>query len=257
LELNLMRVIAEKMEANEDVALTTVISQKGTTSCSNGTMIAVDGRGEVIGGSLGEDFLDERVAKEALNCLNRGISHKALISLDGSSVEVFINVLCNHDRLIIAGAGNVAHHVYRYARILGYKVTILDNRAEKLTRERFPEANELILGDMVANISSYNISPRTAIVIASHHHEFDEAILQAVINSSASYIGMLSNRRKAAEIFNRLKDQGVSEELIARAHSPIGLDLGGKKTAEIAMAIMAEIQATKYGRTFSVEYPQK
>lgn len=254
MELKLMRHITEKLEANEEVALITVINLESETSCSNGAMMVVGENGEALGKSLGGKLLDEEIAKEAVTCLNRGLNRKITVTANESSAEVFIGVLSNRQRLIIAGAGNIAHYVYRYARILGYQVTVLDNRAEMLNRQRFPEANELILGDMAANIAAYNINSNMSIVIASHNHEFDEAILQEAVTSPARYIGMLSNRRKAAEVFNRLRERGISEELMSRVHSPIGLDLGGGKTAEIALAIMAEIQANKYGRTFSVGY---
>jgi xanthine dehydrogenase accessory factor len=244
-----MRLLAEKQEADQEVALVTVIS---SDCCSNGLMMAVDREGTVLGGSFGNDLLDQKAAREAKTCLNRGLSRKAYITLENSSTEIFTTALGQHDRLLIAGAGSVAHYVYQIARLLGYKVTIFDNRAEMLTRERFPEAHELILGDIVKNIASYYITEDVSIVIATHHHEFDEAILQKVIASPAGYIGMLSNSRKITVVFDNLRALGIADELIAKVHSPIGLNLGGKKTAEIALAIMAEIQAVKYGRTFNV-----
>ena len=248
-----MSLLAEKQETSQDVALITVIS---SDRCRSGAMMVVDGNGDILGGSIGASSLDEKAAEAAKTCLSRGLSRRISVTTEDGNADIFLNALCNHDRLLIAGAGNVAQHVYKYACILGYKVVIFDNRAEMLTRDRFPEAVELILGDIAENIASYDISENTSIVIASHHHEFDEEILQKVLNSPAGYIGMLSNRRKIVEIFERLRSLGFAEEIIARVHAPIGLDLGGKKTAEIALAIMAEVQAVKYGRNFNSTIPQ-
>jgi len=124
----------------------------------------------------------------------------------------------------------------------------MDNRPDMLTKDRFPEAHELIAGDIVENLKACSITENTNIVIATHHHEFDEKSLQAVISSPASYIGILSNSRKVEVYYKNLKAINIPDELINRVYSPIGLDLGGKRTAEIALAVVSEIQAVKYKR---------
>lgn len=246
-ELNLMRLLAEKQEANEEVALITVISSSAKNS-SAGAMMVIDMNGEILGGSLGSELLQENARLEAKTCIQRGLCRKSIINSETSEVEVFVKSFCHTDRLIIAGAGNVALNVYKIANLLGYNIRIIDNKAEMLTRERFPEARELILGDIVEQLSQCDITEATSIVIASHHHEFDEAALQAVITSPAKYIGVLGNKRKVNAYYNNLNSMGFSEELINRVHMPIGHDLGGRKTAEIALSIIAEIQAVKYER---------
>ncbi len=157
---------------------------------------------------------------------------------------------CNHtrDRLIIAGSGKVALNIYKIASLLDYNISVIDNRAETLTRERFPQACELLLGDIVELLESYEITETTSIVLVTNNHEFDQPALQAVIESPARYIGVMGNKRKVTTYFNNLKIMGISDELIGRVHLPIGLDIGGQLAAEIALAAVAEIQAVKYGR---------
>jgi xanthine dehydrogenase accessory factor len=162
--------------------------------------------------------------------------------------EGFNSVFSDGERLVIAGSGNVALHIYKFAQILGYKVTVIDNRAETLTRERFPEASELLLGDIVELLNDYSINETTSIVLVSYQHEFDEAALQVVIRSPARYIGVLGNKRKVTAYFSKLNVPDISEEHMDKVHMPVGLDLGGQRAAEIALAVMAEIQAVKYGR---------
>jgi xanthine dehydrogenase accessory factor len=140
-------------------------------------------------------------------------------------------------------------YIHKFARILGYQVTVIDNRAEVLTKERFPDAHKLILGDIVKELSSCEITESTNIVIATHNHEFDEPTLQTVVSSQAGYIGVLGNSRRVADYFRNLEQLGIPEKLLGRIYSPVGLDLGGKRTSEIALAVVAEIQAVKYGRT--------
>lgn len=120
------------------------------------------------------------------------------------------NAFCYFDKLIIVGSGSVALNIYKIAMVLGYRITVVDNRTETLTEARFPGADKLLLGDIVENLSSCDIDENTSIVIATHHHKFDEPALKAVIHSPARYIGILSNRRKAASYFDNLRAQGIA-----------------------------------------------
>lgn len=153
------------------------------------------------------------------------------------------------DRLIIVGSGNVAFNLYKFALILGYNITMIDDNPEMLNRERFPEAGDLLVGDIVQLLKQCPITPATSIVLLSHHHEFDKDALVAVIDSPARYIGIMGNKRKVTAYFSALETLGTDRRLIERVHIPIGLDLGGQLAAEIALAAMAEIQAVKYKRT--------
>ncbi len=152
------------------------------------------------------------------------------------------------DSIIIAGSGNVAWNIYRFASMLGYDITIIDNRAETLTRERFPQASRLLLGDIVEHLKDCEITSTTSIVVLTHNHEFDEPILQAVIKSSARYIGIMGNKRKVTAYLAHLVSLGVEDEHIQKIHLPIGLDIGGELAADIALAAVAEIQAVRFGR---------
>lgn len=152
------------------------------------------------------------------------------------------------DPLIIVGSGNVAFNLYKFASILGYSITMIDNDPQALTRERFPEAKEIKVGDIVPHLQECAISSQTSIVLLSHHHQYDEAALVAVIDSPARYIGIMGNKRKVTAYFSALEEKSTQHHMMERVHIPIGLDLGGELAAEIALAAMAEIQAVKYGR---------
>lgn len=242
---NLMRLLEEKKKKREEVALVTVLSSSGDGCNAGGRMALIDRDGRVIGGSLGGGSFEEKVAKEAKICIERGNSRKLLFDEEGSPT-VFIKAICNYDRLIIVGSGELPLNLYRIARILDYSVTVVDNRSETLTAQRFPEA-ELCLGEIPDCLRSCEIDEDTSIVIATHHHQFDEVALKAVIFSPARYIGVLSNRHRALAYLDSLRALNVPDELLRRVYTPLGLDLGGRKTAEIALAAMAEIIAVKYG----------
>lgn len=244
----LMRILAAKQEQGEEAALVTVIASNLMQLGQPGTMMVVDQYGLVAGGYIGDDTLQEMARKETEKSLSKGLSRKVMLSSDGKEMEIFITVFGHKDKLLIVGSGNLVLDVYQMAVILGYSISIIDNQPETLTRTRFPLARELLLGDIVELLGTWEIDANTSIVIASHNHDYDEPALQAVINSPARYIGILGNRRKVTAYFSKLNALGVAEEKMNRVFIPIGLDLGGQKTSEIALAVMAEIQAFKYGR---------
>lgn len=245
---NLMRIVADKLQNGEEAALVTVIASNLMQFGQPGTMIAVDQFGQVIGGDVGDRTLQEMARKETERSISKGLSRKVTLKNDGNWMEIFIKVFSQKDKLIIVGSGNLVQDIYQLAVVMGYNITIVDNRPETLTRERFPLASQLLLGDIVEMLKSCAIDSNTSIVLVSHNHEYDEPALLAVANSPARYIGILGNKRKVTAYFSKLNEMGVSEELMYRVYVPVGLDLGGQKNAEIALCIMAEIQAVKYKR---------
>ena len=244
----LIQIFADKEQDGKEVALVTITASNLMQGGKPGTMILVDQFGQVIAGEMGDCMFQEMAAKEAQRYISKGLSRKIMLSSGDKFMEIFINVSCPADKLIIVGSGNMVQDLYELALVVGFNTSVIDNNPETLTRERFPLANELLLGDIEELLKSSTIDSSTSIVLVSHNHEYDEPALLAVVNSPARYIGILGNKRKVTAYFSRLSEIGVPEELMNRVYVPVGLDLGGQKTSEIALAIMAEILAVKYGR---------
>jgi len=129
----------------------------------------------------------------------------------------------------------------------GFCVVVVDDRADMASEERFPHADERIVGDIVAGLSTFPITPNTYVVIVTRGHALDEEVLRAVIDSDAAYVGMIGSRRKVRVIFGNLREDGIDEALIERVHSPIGLDIGSETPAEIAVSILAELIRERRG----------
>lgn len=243
-----MRLVSEYQEDKKEIALITVISVSGNENVDVGEMIAVNSSGERLAGDISSDFIAEEAAKRGQICIQRGLSRKEMVKTDIGAAEIFIHTFCNQDHLILAGAGTVSQMIYRFAIMLGYRITVLDNREDMLARERFPDAYELISGDIVENVKKYPFSENSFLVLATHHHEFDEEILRNMVLANLRYIGVLGNSRRVAEYFHNMEDLQIPEEAFRKVCSPIGLDIGGNQTAEIALSVMAQIQAVKYGK---------
>jgi xanthine dehydrogenase accessory factor len=157
--------------------------------------------------------------------------------------EVFVLPLLPPPRMYVFGAVEHAAAVARIGSFLGYHVTVCDARSRFLTRERFPEADELVIAWPDEFLRSAPVDEQTAICVLTHDHKFDIPLLQAALAGPAAYVGALGAKRTNAERLERLRAAGVSEEDLARIHAPIGLDIGARTPEEVAVAVAAEIVA--------------
>jgi xanthine dehydrogenase accessory factor len=151
--------------------------------------------------------------------------------------------------LVIVGAIHIAIPLHRLARVMGYRVTVVDARAQFATRERFPEADELQVRWPDEALVAMTIDRSTAIVILTHDPKFDLPALRAALPTGAGYIGAIGSRKTNQNRFDALRAEGFTEEQLGRVHGPIGLDLGGRGAEATALGIMAEITAVRYGGT--------
>jgi xanthine dehydrogenase accessory factor len=201
-----------------------------------------DGR---LDGSLGDAALDAALVEAATEALKRGQSRT--IELGGRSL--FVEVFPVRPRLIIVGAVEVARTLVRLARELGFETVVIDGRASFATRERFPDADELVVGwpDEVAD--DIGLGPNDAVAVLTHDVKFDEPAIVEALRRHARYVGAVGSRKTQADRRRRLLEAGVSREELDGLRGPVGLDLGGRQPAETALAILAEIVAERYGGT--------
>ena len=150
-------------------------------------------------------------------------------------------------RLVVVGAVEVARHLVRYASELGYEVVVADGRPAFATAERFPDVDRLIVGwpDEVAD--EIGLGPNDAVAILTHDPKFDEPAIREALARGCRYVGAVGSRKTQGDRRERLLAGGVAPDDLARLRGPIGLDLGGREPAETALAIMAEIVASRFG----------
>ncbi|CAB1369286.1 XdhC family protein [Denitratisoma oestradiolicum] len=158
--------------------------------------------------------------------------------------NLFVRVYLGAPRLLIVGAVHIAQSLAPMARLAGYEVTVIDPRRAFASPERFPG---VYLSDEWPDEALARLAPdaRTAVVTLSHDPKLDDPALIAALNSPAFYIGALGSTRTHAKRVARLTDEGLGEQL-ARIHAPVGLDLGGRAPAEIAVSVLAQIIRCRY-----------
>lgn len=229
-------------------------------------LVAEDGR--LLGGTLGDQELDEVAARHALGLIADERQELVVARLDElaaptapefdravikshlGTVRLLFEIARPPLELIICGGGHVGQAIAKLAALLDFKITVIDDRADFAARDKFPDERvRLLANDFVAALRSLRITPVTHIVIVTRGHRHDEICLHEVIDKPARYIGMIGSRRRTTTIRERLKRAGIAPELLRRVHAPIGLDIGALTPEEIALAILAEIVLVRRGGT--------
>jgi xanthine dehydrogenase accessory factor len=133
-------------------------------------------------------------------------------------------------------------------KILDYHVIVLDDRLQFANRERFPDADEILVGDMAQTLKEIPITPFSYIVLITRGHKYDEPCLREIIHGPAKYIGMIGSKRRIKACFQRFKEEEkIAEEVIERVRAPIGLAINTETPEEIAVSILAEIIKVRRG----------
>ena len=191
------------------------------------------------------------VRDAALRALRRETSETTTIETPAGPATVFLEVYAREPRLVIFGGVHVAVALVPLAKALGFYTIVADGRDAFLTRQRFPAADELVLAWPDEAFGRIGLDRSCYVCVLSHDPKFDQPALLAALRSPAVYVGAIGSMKTQETRRGWLRAQGLSEADIARLHGPIGLDLGGRQPAEIALAILAEMIAVRYGGSAS------
>jgi len=163
----------------------------------------------------------------------------------GGTLDIFLEPILPPASLYLFGAGHVALNVCKTASNAGFDVTVVDDRDTYASRERFPEAHQVIADDFERATASLAVTESSYIVIVTRGHRDDMRVLRWAVQTPARYIGMIGSKRKTITIFRELTKEGLSPNLFKRVHAPVGLDIGAVTPEEIGVAITAELIATR------------
>ncbi len=230
----------QAQEVSVSAVLVTVMTTDVTGAVQTARcMIYADGR--VVGpGSLSNALL-KRLA---------GIAGKSGIPrlIDADNQQILVEPTATPITLLIFGAGHVSMPTARMATEVGFRVNVADDRAEFANRERFAEADRVVvIDDFASALAGFTVDENTYVVIVTRGHRHDKTVLAQALRSKAGYIGMIGSRRKRDTIYAALMQEGISSDDIARVHCPIGLAIGADTPEEIAVSINAELIARRAG----------
>lgn len=153
--------------------------------------------------------------------------------------------------MVLVGAGNDAQPVAAMAAMLGWEVSIVDGRASHAAADRFTAAKQVITAAASEFLHHIDIDSYTAVVLMSHNFNYDKDVLQQLLQTSVSYIGLLGPKKRFQRLLNALQEDGctIEEPQQAKMHGPVGLDIGAETSAEIALSIIAEVKSFLHRRS--------
>lgn len=201
-------------------------------------------KGDEIIPVRGGSWVDERLMTEAKSMAKTESS--GVVKVDGG--EIFVDIYAPQPRLIAIGAVHIALPLTQMAQIAGFTTVVIDPRKAFNTESRFPHVGQRLLIWPDEGLREVGLNANDYVLLLTHDDKLDLPALEMVLDSEVKYIGMLSSRQARDKRFELLREKGCSREQLERVHSPVGLDIGARSQEEIALSILAEMTAVRYGK---------
>lgn len=250
--------VTDALDKGEPAALVTIVSTTGSTPQRVGAKMLVfpDGRlvGTIGGGCYENDAFWK--AREAITNRKPQLVHYELDDdfaqetglICGGQMSVYIEPIEPSPELYVIGAGHVGYHLATMAQEVGFAVHVVDDREKFASRERFPNATEVVTEDIPAWLERTKLPAHAYVVIVTRGHTNDLDALRALAPRDLRYVGLIGSRAKVARISDQLLSEGMAPEVLKQVHAPIGLEIGAVTPQEIAVSILAELIAVKHGK---------
>jgi xanthine dehydrogenase accessory factor len=253
--MDLYEEIVSLRRAGRRAALATIVNVRGSIPSFKTAKMLVRDDGSILG-TIGGGCVEGEVWQAAREVMESEKPRTLTFDLNqdpkydtglvcGGTLEIFVEPVLPPVELYIFGAGHVATSLYKVAIIAGFDITVVDDREVYASRQRFPEAQEVIAEDFDKVTSRLQPSASSYIVIVTRGHRDDMRVLRWAVQTPARYVGMIGSKRKTITIFKELQKEGLAPELFERVHAPVGLDIGAITPEEIAVAITAELIAKR------------
>ena len=233
--MNIIARINQLMEKGEVICLATVIASKSANIAVGGKAIFF--ANGLMEGNLGTVEPDQRIRDLALTVFNEKKGRTVDFE---EGFRVFFDILSPENRLLVCGAGHIAVPLVRFARDLGFKVTVLDDRADFANPDRFPDS-DILTGEFSTALRDFPMNTSTYVVVITRGHEHDVDCLQEILKKDTAYVGLIGSRRRVRFVLEILENMGIPNNRLKEVFTPIGIPIGGETPAEIALSIAAEL----------------
>ncbi len=248
----------DALARGEATALVTIVKAEGSTPQRVGAKMLVFADGRTVG-TIGGGCYENDALGKARDAISAGRSRTVRYELSddfaeetglicGGQMEVFIEPIEPAPRLYVIGAGHVGLHLAHLAHQVGFRVHVIDDREKFANRQRFPDADEIVVDSIPDWLHRAELPANAYVVVVTRGHRHDLDALRSVAARDLRYVGLIGSRAKVKRIYDALLEEAMPPECLRRIHAPIGLDIGAVTPEEIAVAILAELIAVKYGK---------
>jgi len=229
--VSLFKTISQQITGNKPGILVTRI-EDGISAMDTGARVFIKEDGKTLGAIPGLD--PEKIS------LSKEISYD-LMPFNSAKDALFVERIALDPRIFLFGAGHVSMFVAKLAKMVGFSITLIDDRPKFANKERFPGADEILITDFKQAFEQLDIYQNSYILIITRGHLHDKTVLQHALSTCASYIGMIGSAKKRNTIYRALMNEGFSKDDLEKVYSPIGLDINAETPEEIAVSIVGEL----------------
>jgi len=254
---DLYEEIVRLRKKGEPAALATIIRHTGSTPRKDSAKMLILRDGTFIG-SVGGGCVEAQAWQTAAEVIetrhskvlkyqmtNEDVEEDGLVC--GGSVEIFIEPIMSRAQLVILGAGHVGQSICHLASLIDFRVTVIDDRKDFVSKERFPEAEQRLSRPFKESLDDLKLMPDSLILVVTRGHSHDQQALETALAQKIRYIGLIGSRRKIKLLVENLLEKGYPPEHFSHLYAPIGLDIGSETPGEIAVSVAAELIAIRKG----------
>lgn len=252
---NFYEEVLKMISQGQKGATATIINTMGSTPREVGAKMLIRENGS-IWGTIGGGCLEAEVWQEAKKVMEEekprivhfdltGKEAEELGMICGGVMDIYIEPVIPQPQVYIFGGGHISLYLSKFSSLVGFQVTVIDDRPQFANKERFPEAEEVLAEEFSSAFNKLKINQASYVVVVTRGHIYDQEVLEWALHTEAIYIGMIGSRKKIQTIYKNLQEKGLSLESLQRVHAPIGLDIGALTPKEIAVAIVAEMIAIR------------
>lgn len=251
--------IARIRAQGEKGAIATVISSHIPPAMQEQSKLVLRADGSIVGGIGTGGFIEDSVRQKAEEVMREdyltvlqfevGDEEAQRWGLEpGDTLDVFVEPIIAIPTLYLFGGGHVSLQIANVAKMVGFKIVVIDDRPAFANKERFPMADETRVEDMYTVFERLHIDDQSYIVAVTRGHQHDEPVIEQAIKTEARYIGMIGSKRKISRMWKKLIERGADKNRLAQVHAPIGLEIGADTPEEIAVSIVAQLIESRRGR---------
>jgi xanthine dehydrogenase accessory factor len=239
--LNIYKEAARIRQKGGAAILASLVSVDGNFPKGEDSKILMKTSGEEVGSLLGGPELKRKVLSEGKEALREKKPRILVFSCEEKRVAILLEPVFCEPTVYIFGGGHVSEQIAPLAKKVHFKVVVIDDREMFANRERFPEADEVIVSEFEKCFERLNVDESSYVVIVTRGHLYDGIVLGQALESNARYIGMIGSRKKIGTLYQSLIEKGIPKELLRRVHAPIGIDINSETPEEIAVSVVAEL----------------
>ncbi len=243
--LNVYREVMRIKQKGGAAILATLITVDDAFPKEADSKMLMKTSGEKIGSLFCGEKIEQRILSEGDALKGNSPTVMFFHSEEENSLwkktEVLLEPIFSEPTVYIFGAGHVSQQLAPLIKRVSFKVVVIDDRQMFANRERFPEADEVIVSEFEKCFSKLDIDGSSYLVIVTRGHLYDGFVLEQSIKTNARYIGMIGSKKKIRTLYQNLIKKGISEETLSQVHAPIGLDINSETPEEIAVSIVAEL----------------